>query len=319
MAMKLGRKQNTGRPRARLTAAHRPPAYSPPATLDRWSAVPPETWGMDDNDRVGDCTVADVDHELKAVQVAAGNAEVQSTADEVLAAYSAITCYDPADPSTDQGAEMQTVREYWQLHGITLGGQLHQIIMFAEIDIHDVTVAQWCLDEFGSVGVGVNLPQSAIDQTNAGRPWDVVPDDGGILGGHAVALVGYDQQGPVFLTWGCVQRATWAWWRRYVEEAWASFLREITDAKGNSPTHETLYQLGQEIAALTGRPNPIPAPTPVPAPQPVPVPPPAPDAPSEADRRFAAYLRPWVGGHHVGQNHHVAAAGAEWLADKGLA
>lgn len=319
MTRMLGRRPNVGRPRARLTAVHRPPVYTPPATLDRWSAVPPETWGMDDNDRVGDCTVADVDHELKAVQVAAGNTEVQSTAAEVLAGYSAITGYDPADPSTDQGAEMQAVREYWQRHGIVLGGERHQVVMFAELDIHDVTVAQWALDEFGAVGIGVNLPASAMDQFDAGQPWDVVADDGGILGGHAVAYVGYNEQGPQFATWGQIQQATWAWWRRYVEEAWASFLREIVDTKGQSPTHETLYQLGGEIATLTGRPNPISAPTPAPAPQPVPVPAPSPDAPTEADRRFAAYLLPWVSGHHVGQNRHVAEAGAEWLADKGLA
>ena len=55
MAGKLGRKPNSGKPRVRLTATHVPPAYSPPATLDRYSAIPAATIGMDGNDSVGDC------------------------------------------------------------------------------------------------------------------------------------------------------------------------------------------------------------------------------------------------------------------------
>lgn len=312
---KLGRQPNSGRPRFRLTSIHKPLAYAPPASVDRYSAVPPQSWGMDGNDSVGDCTCADVDHELKSVQVSAGNTETVSSAAEVLAAYSAITGYNPNDPSTDQGAEMQSVREYWQKTGFTLGGTDHEIMLFAEVDIHDVTVGQWVLDEFGAVGVGVNLPQSAMDQFDANETWDVVANDGGILGGHAVAYVGYNHVGPVFLSWGRPVQATWAWWHAYVEEAWVSFLREIVNAQGNSPTHETLYQLGQEFSAQFGKPNPVPAPTPpVPSPTPEPTPQPTP-SPTPADQAFAAILRKdnWVNQHHVGDNRHVAVAAKVWL------
>lgn len=320
---KLGRLPNSGRPRVRLTADHVPASYSPPATLDRYTAIPVATIGMDGNDSVADCTCADVDHELKCVQVAAGNPEVTSTAAEVLAAYSAITGYDPADPNSDQGAEMQQVRDFWQKTGFTLGGTVHKILLFAELDVHDVTVGQWVLDQFGAVGVGVNLPQSAMDQFDAGQPWDVVADDGGILGGHAVAYVGYTAAGPVFLSWGQVVHATWAWWSAYVEEAWGSFLRDIVDAQGNSPTHETLYQLGQEFSAQFGKPNPVPAPIPSPTPPPGPSPTPVPPAPTpvpvdEADIAFAQVLIPWQVKHHVGDNHEVQIAAQHWLGDKGF-
>lgn len=261
MTLKLGRKPNSGRPRVRLTRGLLPASASPPATVDRYSAVPAASWGMDGNDSVGDCTTADVDHEVKSVQVAASNVEVASTTAEVLAAYSAITGYNPADPSTDQGAEMQAVREFWRKTGFTLGGQPHKILMFAELDVRDDTTVRWALDEVGAIGVGVNFPVSAIDQFNSGQPWDVASDDGGIEGGHAVALVGYDQTYWYVLTWGQVQRVTPAWWGKYVEEAWLSLTEDFVNARsGDDPLGATLVQLGDQFAALTGLPNPVPTP-----------------------------------------------------------
>lgn len=319
---RLGRTPNAGRPRIRLTATHKPPAYTPPATLDRYSAIPAGTLGMDGNDSVGDCTCADVDHEVKAAQVAAGNPEVASTAAEVLAAYSAITGYNPADPSTDQGAEMQSVRDYWRSTGFRLGGQVHKVLLFAELDIVDTSVAQWALDQLGAVGVGVNLPASAQQQFAAGQPWDVVADDGGIDGGHAVALVGYDSTGPVFATWGAVQHATWAWWARYVEEAWVVLTEDFVNAHtGDDPLGGTLYQLGQQFASLTGQPNPVPAPGPSPTPTPQPVPPspsPTPDT-DPADLQLVATAGPWANEEHLTHSARaVARAFKTWRVAKGL-
>jgi hypothetical protein len=309
---RLGRKApNLTKGRVFLTVGHVPDTYTPPATLDRYSAVPADSWGMDGNDDVGDCTCADVDHEVKSDQVAAGNPEVQSTTDEVLAAYSAITGYNPDDPNSDQGAEMQSVREYWRKTGFRLGGQVHKILLFAELHQQDLSLVKWSLDQFGSLGVGVNLPNSAMDQFNAGQPWDVVPDDGGIDGGHAVALVGYDAEYAYLVTWGRVQRATWAWWARYVEEVWTVLTQDfVNEHTGLDPLAGTLYDLGDQFKRVTGQPNPVPPPAPDPTPTPVPptpgpgpdpVPPaptpepPAPD-PAEADARFAGLLHDWLNG-----------------------
>lgn len=332
-AGRLGRKPNQGKPRIRLTAAHVPPAYTPPATLDRYSAIPADTIGMDGNDNVGDCTCADVDHQIKSVQVAAGNPEVASTAAEVLAAYSAITGYDPSQTqpdgsnSTDQGAEMQTVREYWQKAGFRLGGQSHKILLFAELDIHNDNLVKWALDQFGALGIGVNFPRSAMDQFNAGQPWDVVANDGGIDGGHAVAVVGYDSTYWYVITWGQVQKVTPAWWRAYVEEAWTALTADFVNAHaGDDPLGGTLYDLGAQFAAVTGKPNPVPAPVPpIPSPSPAPAPPapPAPvptptPAPDAADIALVATLGPWSREHHVGQNERAARAFIAWRTTKGM-
>lgn len=310
-AGKLGRTANSGKPRLTLTADAMPVDYDPPATLDRYSAVSVTTWGMDGNDNVGDCTCADVDHEAKAMQVAAGNTEVASTAEEVLAAYSAITGYNPDDPDTDQGAEMQDVRAYWQKTGFTLGGLPDRILMFAELDHTNTALVQWALDQVGAIGLGVNFPTSAMDQFNAGEPWSVVKGST-IEGGHAVALLGYDETYWYVLTWGAIQKVEQAWFAAYVEEAWLSLSADFVDQHtGTDPLGSTLYQLGVEFAALTGKANPVsPTPTPAPGPQPTPI--------GDPDHHLADAVRVWAFERHFGPNERVAHAVQQWLTAKGL-
>jgi hypothetical protein len=299
----LGRKAPTGAPRVKLTASMVPAAaFVPPPAVDWYSKVPASSWGMDGNDRVGDCTCAEVDHSTKARQVAAGNPEVASTDGEVLAAYSAVTGYDPSktrpDGSnpTDQGAVMQDVRDYWRKHGITLGGKLDKLTLFASVDHTDLALIRWCVDRFGAVALGINFPDTAMEQFDAGEPWDVVKG-AKIEGGHAISMVGYDARYAYVVTWGKVQPMTWAFFAKYVEEAWTDVSTDWVNASsGQDPLGEVAYALGEQFAQVTGQPNPFPAPSPAPAPQPAPGPGPAP-APAVIPADIVAWARRVVGEH----------------------
>jgi hypothetical protein len=254
----LGRKRNSGKPRLRLTPELLMSVnVTPPAAVDYYSKVPTASWGMDGNDQVGDCTCAEVDHAVKAMQVAGGNPEVTSTTAEVMAAYSAITGYDAADPSTDRGAEMQDVRNYWRKTGFTLGGQVDKILLFAEIDAKNTKLVEYCLDRFGEVGLGIQCPQSAQQQCSDKQPWTVVRNSP-VEGGHAIALVGYDDDYYYVVTWGTVQPMTPGFYAKYVEEAWISVSPDFVNAVSKAdPLGESLDQLGQEFAVLTGEKNPV--------------------------------------------------------------
>ena len=255
------------------------------------------------------CTCADVHHEVLSMQAAAGNPLVQATTQEILAAYSAITGYNPADPSTDQGAEMQAVRDYWRKTGFTLGGHPDKILLFADVNIHDVTLVKWCLDQFGAIGLGVNFPSSAMDQFDSGQPWTVVHGSP-IEGGHAVALVGYDESWWYVLTWGRVQKVAPTWFTEYVEEAWTALSVDFVNVhSGTDALGGTLHDLGAQFQNVTGQPNPVPAPSPAPTPGP---------APKDADHAFADVLHHWVGERHIGENHTVQLAAQTWLAAKHL-
>jgi len=265
---------DAARPRIRLRAPGASgQSFAPPAAVNWYAAVPAESWGMDGNDEVGDCTIAEVDHTTKATEVAAGNAEVASTTEEVLAGYSAVTGYDPADPDTDQGAEMQQVRAYWRKPGFKLGGAEHTVALFAEIDGADLNLAKWACAHFGPVGLGINCPQSALEQFDANQDWTVVPGSPN-AGGHAISLVGYDSTWLYIVTWGRVVRMSVGFWQAYVEEAWTQLSTEFVNAaSGNDPLGEVVRDLGQQFEALTGQPNPFPAPSPEPTPAPGPTPP----------------------------------------------
>lgn len=263
MSFKLGRKPNDpSKPRIRL-AAHLRDSAPPPFV--NWEGVP--QWGMLLNDQVGDCTCAGDGHIAEILSFYGQGTEAAVTDAEVLAAYEAVGGYDPnAGPPgsnpTDQGATVQAALGYLRTSGIA--GV--KIDAFAEVAASDLAAIKVASAELGPLSAGVNLPAIAQQQFADGQPWDVVPDDGGIEGGHCIVLCGYDQDFLYFCTWGRVQKATYAWWQKYGEEIWAVVSREWVSAQGSDPEGVNLASLGAEFAQLTGEPDPFNG-SPVPVPQ----------------------------------------------------
>jgi hypothetical protein len=293
-------------PRLRLTPFLT--AAAVPAVVDYIFKV--DAWPVYLNDQLGDCTIAAQGHMEEAWSCYGRATTVKVTDQDVLTAYQAVSGYRPGHPNTDNGAVMQDVLSYTRKTG--LAG--HTIAAYAQLDHQNMTEVKTALYHFGHVYVGVNLPQSAMDQFNAGQPWDVVADDGGILGGHAINL-GYAADGMYKIVyWGRVVDVTPAWWAKYVAEAWTSISLEWLSAAGVSPEGLDLASLGEAFAQLTGEANPFPNPTPEP---PGPGPQPAPSA-DPLDRALAAALKPWVAERHSGANAEAACAVARWMQAKGL-
>lgn len=238
---------------------------APPASADRLSRV--SSWPMYGNDVAGDCTFAEVGHAVQSFTTYGQGVTVTVTDQDVLGGYEALTGYRPGEPSTDRGAYIQDVLGYWRKTGI--GG--HRIVAYAAVDVADLTAVRQAINLFGGLSIGMNVPASAVDQFHAGQTWDVVKGSRN-EGGHCIFAGAY---GPGWLdgiTWGRRQRMTEAFWRAYVDEAWAALTLDQLSAAGLDPQGLTLFQLGQDLAALTGGPNPIPQPTPIPTPTPTPVP-----------------------------------------------
>ncbi|HTY35411.1 hypothetical protein [Mycobacterium sp.] len=290
-----------GKPRLRL-ADHLDPAtlLAVPAAQDWCTAAGP--YSMAGNDQWGDCTCAEVAHHVQSEVWFGDQVHAAFTDGQVLGLYSAITGFDPnAGPPgsnpTDQGANMQDVQAYW--HKTGLAG--HTTAAYAEVDVHSMDVVCAAIDLLGAISVGINFPASAMDQFNAGQDWDTVPDDGGIEGGHAILVAGYDKAAQTFtlVTWGRVIRMTWRFWRAYVEEAWAPILGAewVNDRTKVSPVGLDLQGLGSAYAELTGKPNPFPAPNPGPAPAP------APDGVGVAAQALAGdpLVVDWASHHHYGR------------------
>jgi hypothetical protein len=272
MALKFGRLPNDpSKPRLHMSM-HLKAGAVPPLAADYYSIV--DSWGMLGNDTCGDCVFAANGHIVEQQTAIGQGTEARVSASQVLTEYARAAGFSPDDPSTDNGATIQDGLNDLRKNGLAT----RKIAAFAELAPVDMTTVKLAVADLGAVDAGVNFPASAMTQFDNGEPWDVVTDDGGILGGHCVLLVGYDPDYLYVVTWGRVQKVTYQWWSKYTEETWAIVDQDwVSQSTGKDTQGIDLSSLGEEFSMVTGQPNPFPAPAPVPpAPQPGPVPPPPP-------------------------------------------
>ena len=219
---------------------------APPAKLWREYKVPDDAWGMYGNDACGDCTCASKAHILMMMTAHTGKMFVPDPPD-VIAMYSAISGYDPATGANDNGCAMTDVLDYMQTTG--LSG--HKILGWAAFDYTNVNRIMQCMYIFGAVDIGLNVPQSALDQFNAGEDWDVVANDGGLVGGHDVPYFGGGSRGKSCVTWAQNQKSTDAFDAKYWEEGYVILTQDWLDnADGLAPNTFDLATLQTDLAAV---------------------------------------------------------------------
>ncbi len=174
-------------------------------------------WGMLANDRYGDCVWAGAAHETMMLTREGGHPAAFTDAD-VLSDYAAVTGFSPAEPASDRGTDMQAAAAYRRKTGIIDStGRRHTVAAYLALDPGNVDHLIKGAYLFGAVGVGLELPASAIDQARKGQMWDVVPG-APIEGGHYVPLVGR-LQNLVVVTWGEIQLMSERFLAAYCDEA----------------------------------------------------------------------------------------------------
>jgi hypothetical protein len=263
---------------------------SPPATSPDWvSAVMKQSsggWGMDGNDQYGDCTCADCAHQEMLRTANVGTIWIPSQL-QVLALYAQFQGYtgDPSNlhaiesylANNDNGCDELTVIQYLTQHG-WLGRKLNGS---ASLDPTQLDQLKWAVCLFGASRLGLNLPDSAMDQFNNGQPWDYV-EGAQLDGGHDVPLVKYDASTYYVVTWGQLWPVTPAFMTAkyddgspYVEEAHAELALDWVNAKGTAPDNLDMDQLAADLSAIVDVTPPAPTPTPTPGPTPTPPTPPS--------------------------------------------
>jgi hypothetical protein len=244
MIRRLGKLAARHDPRTlRLVNYLTPQLAAPPEKAD-WTADV-KAWPMMKNDELGDCTCAAAGHLIQAWTANAGAMFVPSDYD-IVAAYAQVGGYDPDDPSTDGGAVELDVLKYWQ----TVGIASHKIGAFATVNPLHVRAVMQGVALLEGLYIGLSLPTSAQSQTDAGQPWDDVAGAPGGWGGHAVPIVGYDSGGLTCVTWGALQRMTWAFWTRYCDEAYALVSTDMLTGAGTSPAGFDIETLRTNLAAV---------------------------------------------------------------------
>ena len=200
------------------------------------------------NDQYGDCVWAGAGHEHQ-IWVAEGKSTSIFTDKNILDAYSAVTGFNPNDPNTDQGTDMQAAASYRRKTGITdANGGTHRIDAYLALTPGNIAEHLQALYLFGAVGIGLNFPDSAMAQFDKGRPWSIVARSH-IEGGHYVPLVARRNNKLECVTWGRIQPMTDSFFKRYNDESIVYLSEEILSS-GKSPEGFDLQQLIEDMKSL---------------------------------------------------------------------
>jgi hypothetical protein len=228
------------------------PLPPPPVSAD-WSKPVP-AWPMLGNDVYSDCAWAAMLHAVQLWTADAGT-EIMPDIACALADYSAETGFSAGPPvANDNGTVLLDALRYWMFTGIAVvtDGALDRLDGFADIAPGDIEDIKRTVAEFGCALLGVELPESAEEQFDDGKPWALLAEPDAPVGGHAALAVAYDAGGLWAVTWGRLQYLTWDWWGRYGSEAYALLRREWIARNGVSASGLTMAQLDEHITELGG-------------------------------------------------------------------
>jgi hypothetical protein len=200
----------------------------------------------------GDCAWAGPGHEEKELAKNAGRPIPKFTCLNILNQYSAYSGYNLQTGANDNGSSVRDVLNWRQGKGLLdVNNTPHKIGPFVSLEpgnVQDLWEALWLFD---NVGIGVNFPNSAMNQTNAGQMWSVVPG-ATIEGGHYVPLVGHPSNNVwTCITWGARQTMTPNWLVTYCDEAWAYIdPQRYSAVTGKSPQGFTNADLEEYIGLV---------------------------------------------------------------------
>jgi hypothetical protein len=256
MAFKLGLLPRAYDPLVpQFTALTRGVELLPPPGQVNWTRTLPRDLGAMLNDTYGDCAEAAFGH---AIQTWTENARppMWSISDpNIERLYSQVTGFNPDDPSTDQGTILQSLLAFLVKTGAPIGvdgSQRHKLRAYVEADVALTDQVKWLTADCGVVQIGFSVPAFLM---NPAPPliWDVDPNgNNAIVGGHSVAVVGYRPQGLYVISWGQIYQMTWAFWARFVTEAYGLCDTGWITKRGTSPAGMTLAQLDAAMQAITG-------------------------------------------------------------------
>lgn len=218
--------------------------------------LPQAHWGhglpytMLGNDQYGDCVEAAYAHMLQT-WIARSKSAGPYTPDDTgtLAAYSALTGFNPANPSTDRGTDMLSACNYWR----TTGMNGYEIDAFLSVNPQHTDFVKDAVAYYGGLYIGAQLPVSAQAQSVPGGTWSVTtgPDSvAGSWGGHCIPIVGYDKKLLYVVTWGMIVGMTWGFLQTYCDEAFVFLAHEWIENTGFSPGKMAWGQLTAALANL---------------------------------------------------------------------
>lgn len=228
------------------------PAGLPPVPSEFGLTHLPANWQMLENDQVGDCVEAGTIHCIMRWTLWAQGVQAQFLDSDALNLYEAWTGYTPANPNSDGGTDMVDAAKRWVVSGVKdQSGTVHKILCYLSLDPTNEDELAESVYVLGAIGVGVQFPSQWMDDFNAGRPWDAIPNltDADLAGGHFIPVIGRKANGNfVCVTWGRTQEITPAGLKQNSDEALAYLTDDwVLTATNQTPLLMNFDQLRQDI------------------------------------------------------------------------
>ena len=255
LPFKLGRLTRTFDPRiphmSSLTAAKT--LAPPPPSVDYWSKLPGPL-GMMLNDTLGDCTCAAFYHALQVWSFNATGTMLTAPDIDVESLYISACGYNPKVAGEGPGGNEQKVLNYLLNKGALTGtgsSVVNKLSAYVEIDRRNTDDVKRAINHCGLVYIGFNVPKNIMPE-NQPTPaiWSVDASNPPTIGGHAVVLPGYTQEGLNVISWGANYVMTWDFFAKYVDEVYALADQVWIEAKGTTPGGLTPAQLEAQMSAL---------------------------------------------------------------------
>jgi hypothetical protein len=185
------------------------------------------------NNTLGDCTCAAFYHARQVWTFNSTGATQTAPDDDVELLYEKACGYKPSQGGEGPGGNEQHVLTYIHKTGAPIGPDgppVDKILAFVEVDPRNLDDVKRTIFNSGIAYIGFNVPQNIMTDPPQ-KIWTVAPGNPQIVGGHAVALPGYDADGAIVISWGALYKMTWQFFGRYVDEVY-----DITDASWSRST-----------------------------------------------------------------------------------
>lgn len=250
MPFKLGRLPAMEDPRTLRLAAYTGPGLEPAPPSSNWLSKV-QSWPLYNNNRIGDCVAVSCAHAIQGWTAHASSTPVQLAESDVIAAYSAVSGFDPGTGANDDGCRYLDMLNHWRHNGI--GGR--KIVAYVEVNVDDREEVRVATHLFGGLMIGIDMPLSAGTQLRLGQTWR--PGFGAAgqpnsWGGHAAHLAAYNSRWLTCTTWGATQRMSWPFFDTYVREGYAAVSADWLDPdKGVTPTGLHMDALLADLQRIT--------------------------------------------------------------------
>ncbi len=224
----------------------------PPLKIGHWDIGRP--WGMFANDKYSDCVWAGAAHEHMMWAKAGLRPEVDFSDESVLSDYAAATGFRPGNDDSDQGTDMGAAASYRRKTGIIdAAGKRHVVDAYFSLQAGNPDMLAFATYLTGAVGVGLMLPNSAMDQFDQQKPWTVLEQASGQAGGHYVPCIGRNSNGDfLVITWGRIHAMSPQFVARYNDESVCWFSQDLM--RGNlSPEGFDLDTLKRNLSAIDAK------------------------------------------------------------------